>query len=136
MKNLYSLLRMKSVLAVLCMLCLSILTVSCEEDDPPRISLSTETMNFSFKRDAQAVEVTSNLPWEAAILPASASEWCSLSIEGSSRPSETLKVYVEDNLPYENQTEERHATIVFTTGGRGANPAVTLHVTQGIKPQN
>lgn len=135
MKNFYSLLRMKGALALLCLVGLSLAAVSCEEDDPARIWLSTETMNFGFAASRQTVEVHSNNPWTATVTPEEAQAWCSVSIKESIEPSETLTVYVEDNDPNNPRAEQRHATIVFSTGCNGSNPMATLHVTQDIMPE-
>lgn len=135
MKYLYALLRMKRAAALVCLLCAPVLATSCQEDEPPRISLSTETLNFDFRRDMATVEVRSNNPWTAAVQPAEAAAWCTLSLGSSSQPTETLKIYVEDNLPAGTVTEERHATVVFSTACDGSNPTATLHVAQGCKPE-
>lgn len=134
MKKIYQLNLIRSMLAAACMLSLSILLFSCDEDDPPRISLSTSELSFDHKSSSKSVVVETEAPWSTQILPEEAAEWCSLSLAHSDR-SETINVYVEANLPDEGVTEERHATIVFSIGGGGSNTKTTLHVKQGIKPE-
>lgn len=134
MKNFNFLFRVKNLLALVCLLSLSFVTVSCSEDDPPRISLSTQELVFDFKAASKPVRVETDLSWKAEIYPAEAAEWCSLSLDASDR-SESIEVHVEANLPEEGVAAERHATIVFTIGGKGGNPSATLHVSQGIMPE-
>ncbi|WP_418982474.1 BACON domain-containing protein [Alistipes sp.] len=134
MKNLFRLFRTKSLAALVCLLALSILTVSCDEDDPPRIALSAQELTFGFEAAAQTVRVETDGAWSARIVPAEAAAWCSLSLTGSDR-AESVSVFVDANLPAGDRTAERHATIVFAIDGRGGNTSTTLHVTQGIMPE-
>lgn len=134
MKNIFLFLRMKSLLTLVCLLSLSILVASCDEEDPPRISLSTSETHFGFEAATLPVQVQTDFAWSAQIVPAEAETWCSLSLTGSDRP-ETVNVYVDANLPLGQVAEERHATIIFTIGGGGRNTNATLHITQGIMPE-
>lgn len=134
MKNPFLPLRIKSLLASVCLLALSISMTSCDEEEPPRISLSSTEARFGFEAATQTLRVETGFAWSTRIVPAEAAEWCRLSLEGSDRP-ETINVYVDDNLPMEMGTEERHATIIFSIGGKGRNTDATLHVIQGIMPE-
>lgn len=134
MKNAFLSSRIKSLLALVCLLALSIPMTSCDEEDPPHISLSDSEARFGYEAATRTLRVETDFAWSTSILPAEAAEWCHLSLDSSDRP-ETINVYVDDNLPLETGTEERHATIVFSIGGSGSNTSATLHVIQGIMPE-
>lgn len=126
--------RIRSLLALACLLAVSIPMTSCDEEEPPRIWLSASEARFGYEAATQTLRVETDFAWSTRIEPAEAAQWCRLSLENSDR-AETINVYVDDNLPQEMSNEERHATIIFTIGGSGSNTSATLHVVQGIMPE-
>lgn len=83
MKNPFLPLRIKSLLASVCLLALSISMSSCDEEEPPRISLSSTEARFGFEAATQPLRVETGFAWSTRIVPAEAAEWCRLSLEGS-----------------------------------------------------